>query len=108
MVVACDGLEQRGAGLAPPDVLVRPASVDQPGSGRPSARLLPVGQLPEQAAHQLADGGRRAGAEGPRFGGGLGEDVFVQVLEGLTPRSGRSVESGQGDTFSATPPRIAL
>ncbi|AWZ04599.1 MULTISPECIES: hypothetical protein [unclassified Streptomyces] len=57
-------------------------------------RLLPVGQLPEQAAHQLVDGGRRAGAEGPRFGAGLGEDVFVQVLEGLTPRSGRSVESG--------------
>lgn len=45
-MVACDGLEQRGAGLAPPDV--------------------------------------------------LGEDVFVRVLEGLTPRSGRSVESGQG------------
>ncbi|MFF5939026.1 hypothetical protein [Streptomyces sp. NPDC012508] len=50
--------------------------------------MLPVGQLPEQAAHQLV-------------GGGLGEDVFVQVLEGLTSQSGRSVESGQGDTSSA-------
>ncbi|MGO4636160.1 hypothetical protein AB4225_35380 [Streptomyces sp. 2RAF24] len=51
--------------------------------------------MPEQAAHQLVDGGRRAGAEGPRFGGRLGEDVLVQVLEGLTPRSGLSVESRQ-------------
>ncbi|GGU67952.1 hypothetical protein GCM10010274_65430 [Streptomyces lavendofoliae] len=41
--------------------------------------------------------------EGPRFGGSLGEDVFVQVIKGLTPRSGRSIASGQGDTFSATP-----
>ncbi|MFJ1869655.1 hypothetical protein ACIOD1_34240 [Streptomyces sp. NPDC088097] len=65
-------------------------------AARLADRLLPVGQLPEQAAHQLVDGGRRAGADGPRFGSGLGEDVVVQVLEGLTPRSGRSVESGQG------------
>ncbi|MFI5905302.1 hypothetical protein [Streptomyces cyaneofuscatus] len=91
VVVACDGLDQRGAGLAPPDVLGA-AAVGGPAGLRTAFnyrgehkaqladRLLPVGQLPEQAAHQLVDGGR-AGAEGPRFGGGLGEDVFIQVLE---------------------------
>lgn len=70
---------------------VRPASVDQPGSsafscrGKHAAqladRLLLVGQLPEQAARQLVEGGHRAGAEGPRFGCGLGEDVFVRDAE---------------------------
>jgi len=62
---------------------VRLTSVDQPSSGRPSVAVVsaqpssPIdcglfGQLSEQAAHQLVEGGRRAGAENPRFGGGLG------------------------------------
>ncbi|MEV7952009.1 hypothetical protein AB0O74_34200 [Streptomyces rubiginosohelvolus] len=59
-------------------------------------RLLPVSQPPEQAAHQLVHDGRRAAAENPRFGGGLEEDIFTQVLEGLTPRSDCSTENGQG------------
>ncbi|MFJ9846116.1 hypothetical protein ACIRYZ_37895 [Kitasatospora sp. NPDC101155] len=49
-------------------------------------------ELSEQAAHQLVDGAGRVGPEGTRLGGGLGQDVLVQALEGLPPRLGPLLE----------------
>ncbi|MEV0537739.1 hypothetical protein [Kitasatospora sp. NPDC050463] len=57
--------------------------------------MLPVGELPGQGAHQVVDGGRRVGAERPRFGGGFGEDVLVQALGRLASRGGRRLEGVQ-------------
>lgn len=88
---------------------VRPASVDQPGSGRPSFAVVSARPSSPIGCCQSANCPSRprtssstAAAEGPRFGAGLGEDVFVQVLEGLTPRSGRSVEAARAACSSAS------
>ncbi len=78
--VVGDRFEQRGAGLAPVEVLGA-AGVGGPpgqrlllrGNGERTAesadRLLPVGQLAQQGAHQLVDRGRRIGAEAAGMSG---------------------------------------
>lgn len=119
MVVACAGLEQPGAGLAPPDVL------DAAGVGGPAGQRSAFNCRGERAA-QLADrllsvGHARAGSaparrrrpqgwrRGPRFGADLGEDVFVVPMVPLTWNDRERVEEyvtlmGQG----AVPTAVAI